>query len=206
MLSSNPKEVARLEHYYTAEPASEHRVTRVSAMLRGQSLSFVTDSGVFSREAVDFGTRLMVEALPPLSGRVLDLGCGWGALSLPLALAYPGLSLTCVDINRRALALCRENAASLGVKAEILESDGFSAITGAFDAILTNPPIRAGKSVYYPWFEQSFHHLAPGGLFACVVQKKQGAPSVKKELARIYSDCQVMARDAGYWILTAQRR
>ena len=158
-----------MEHYYTAEPASEHRVTRVSAVLRGQALSFVTDSGVFSREAVDFGTRLMVEALPPLSGRVLDLGCGWGALSLPLAIAYPGLSLTCVDINRRALALCQENAASLGVKADILESDGFSAVTGVFDAILTNPPMRAGMAGYYPWFAQSFHHLAPNGLFACVV-------------------------------------
>ncbi len=206
MLSSFLKEVACLEHYYTSDPASEHRVSHVSAVLRGRSLSFVTDSGVFSREAVDFGTRLMVETLPPLSGRVLDLGCGWGALSLPLALAYPGLSLTCVDINRRALALCQENAVRLGVKADILESDGFSAVTGTFDAILTNPPIRAGKSVYYPWFEQSFHHLVPGGLFACVVQKKQGAPSVKNELVRIYGECQVIARDAGYWILTAQRR
>lgn len=74
MLSSFLKEVACLEHYYTSDPASEHRVSHVSAVLRGRSLSFVTDSGVFSREAVDFGTRLMVETLPPLSGRVLDLG------------------------------------------------------------------------------------------------------------------------------------
>ncbi len=195
-----------MEHYYTAEPASEHRVHRVHAVLLGQSLSFVTDSGVFSREGVDFGTRLMVESLPPLQGRVLDLGCGWGALSLPLALAHPGLELTCVDINRRALALCRENADALGVRADIVESDGFSAVEGVFDVILTNPPIRAGKSVYYPWFEQSFQHLVPGGLFACVVQKKQGAPSVKQELTRIYGGCQVIARQAGYWILTAQRR
>ena len=193
-----------MEHYYTSDPASEHHYSQVTFDLKGRTLTFTTDSGVFSRDAVDFGTRLMVESLPPLSGKVLELGCGWGALALPLALLNPGLSLTCVDVNRRALDLCVKNADALGVKADIFESDGFSAVTDTdFDAIITNPPIRAGKSVYYPWFEESFRRLKPGGLFACVVQKKQGAPSIKNELTRIFGNCEVIARDAGYWIITA---
>ena len=193
-----------MEHYYTSDPASEHHYHRVNFNLKGQTLSFTTDSGVFSRDGVDFGTQLMIESLPPLSGTVLELGCGWGALSIPLALLNPAAAFTCVDVNRRALELCVKNAADLGVKADIFESDGFAAVEGmGYDAIITNPPIRAGKSVYYPWFEESWKRLKPGGLFACVAQKKQGAPSIKNELTRIFGNCEVIARDAGYWIITA---
>ena len=193
-----------MEHYYTSDPASEHLYHRVTFDLKGQTLSFTTDSGVFSRDGVDFGTQLMIESLPPLSGTVLELGCGWGALSIPLALLNPTAAFTCVDVNRRALDLCVKNAADLGVKADIFEADGFASVEGTdYDAIITNPPIRAGKSVYYPWFEESWKRLKPGGLFACVAQKKQGAPSIKNELTRIFGNCEVIARDAGYWIITA---
>ena len=136
-----------MEHYYTSDPGSEHRYREVQMDLDGRTLTFTTDSGVFSRDEVDFGTRLLVRSLPALSGRLLDVGCGWGALCLPLAMLNPGIRPVAVDVNRRALELCRGNAKRLGVDAEIFESNGFDAVEGMFDVIVTNPPIRAGKAI-----------------------------------------------------------
>lgn len=194
-----------MEHYYTSDPSAEHQYREITMTVKDRSWTFTTDSGVFSRDEADFGTRLLVSSLPPLSGRLLDLGCGWGALSIPLVLMNTGLRAVAVDVNRRALELCRRNAARLAAETEIFESDGFSEVQGSFDVIVTNPPIRAGKSVYYPWFDEAFTRLNQSGLFACVVQRKQGAPSVKARLTEIFGNCEVLAKDAGYWILAARK-
>jgi len=194
-----------MEQYFSREPSSAHHLQDVSFELAGRAFHMQTDAGVFSRDGVDYGTALMHGCLPELSGRVLDLGCGWGALSLPLAAVHAPEGLVCADVNLRALELCRQNAKALGVKAQVLESDGFSDVQGMFSMIITNPPIRAGKAVYYPWFQQSFDHLLPGGFFACVVQKKQGAPSIRKELERVFGTCEELDRGRGYWVLAARK-
>lgn len=194
-----------MEHYYTADPSSRHHYRTVTLELDGRTLAFLTDAGTFSRKEVDFGTRLLIRSLPALSGRMLDLGCGWGGLGLTLVCRNPGLQAVCVDINERALELCRQNAQNLGTDVEICQSDGFSSVNGMFDVIVTNPPIRAGKAVYYPWFREAYRRLRPGGLFACVLQRKQGAPSVKKEIEKEFGQCRILDRDAGYWVLSAER-
>ena len=198
------KEVC-VEHYYTTDPSSAHQYREIILDYNGRRLSFLTDSGVFSRKEIDFGTRLLIKSMPDLTGRMLDLGCGWGALSLPLAIRNPGLKVVCADVNERAVDLCRKNAERLGVSAEVCISDGFSNVSGQFDVIVTNPPIRAGKSVYYPWFGQAYQRLCQGGMFACVVQRKQGAPSVKKEIEKHFGICRILARDDGYWILSGTK-
>ena len=71
------------EQYYTADPTSESRPAPCAFVYRGRSLLFETDSGVFSRGELDQGTRLLIDALPEMSGDVLDLGCGWGAICAP---------------------------------------------------------------------------------------------------------------------------
>jgi 16S rRNA (guanine1207-N2)-methyltransferase len=137
---------------------------------------------------------------------VLDLGCGYGPLGLSLAALRPGVEAVLSDVNRRALALAEENARALGVAALVLESDGFAQVNGLFDHIVTNPPIRAGKSVYYPWFDQAPGHLREGGSFWCVVQKKQGAPSALSALKASFGECRKAAGAAGYQVLHAVKR
>ena len=78
------------QQYFTSNPTSESRPEQFEAWLLDQKLSFHTDSGVFSRDAVDYGTRVLLSSLPPLSGRVLDLGCGWGAIGVTIGKKYPG--------------------------------------------------------------------------------------------------------------------
>ena len=193
------------EHYFTPEPTSRHDVRRISAQLDGQRLEFDTDAGVFSRGELDAGTELLIRALPELRGRVLDLGCGWGALGLFVKARNPGIALTAVDINARAVELTRGNAALNALECEALESDGFGALAGRmFDAIITNPPIRTGKRVIYGWFDEARGHIVPGGALYIVIQTKQGADSALRHLRDAYATAGIIDRGGGFKVIEAR--
>ena len=191
------------DHYYTENPASAHDERRIVLSILGQELTFTTDAGVFSRDGLDRGTELLLEALPELTGRVLDLGCGWGAVGVALGKAYPDLDIVMTDVNTRAAELARRNLGLNGVKAEVVQGDGYAAISGAFDAIITNPPIRAGKALIYGLFDDARARLNPGGALYIVIRKQQGAPSALKHLQETWSQAEMIDREAGYWVLRA---
>ena len=192
------------EHYYTENPNSAHDERRVAVNALGNALTFITDAGVFSRDGLDRGTEVLLEALPPLSGRVLDLGCGWGAVGVALGRRYPGLEIVMTDINSRAVALARRNLAENGVRAAVVQGDGFDAVEGRFDAIVTNPPIRAGKEVIYGLFAAARDHLTPEGALYVVIRKQQGAPSALKYLKEIYGTAETVDRASGFHVLRAR--
>ena len=191
------------DHYYTEVPGSAHAERAVTVRALGQEMTFVTDAGVFSRDGLDRGTELLLKALPPLSGRVLDLGCGWGAVGVALGKRYPGLDIVMTDINTRAVDLARRNLAANGVAATVVQGDGFAAVEGAFDAIVTNPPIRAGKAVIYGLFDAARGHLKPGGALYAVMRKQQGAPSALKYLQEIYASAEIIDRGSGFHVMRA---
>ena len=194
------------DHYYTPNPTAAHEERGFETVLLGERLTFKTDSGVFSKAGVDAGTRLLVEALPPLSGRVLDLGCGWGPVGVALGRHNPALRLVLTDINERAAGLARENLRLNGVtNAEVVSGDGFASVTGAFSAVITNPPIRAGKQTIYALFAEAREHLEPGGCLYVVIRKQQGAPSAVKYLEGIYKRVEIIERGGGYWVLRAEK-
>ena len=192
------------EHYYTENPNSAHEERRVTLRALGNELAFVTDAGVFSRDGLDRGTEVLLEALPALSGRVLDLGCGWGAVGVALGKKYLGLEIVMTDINRRAVELARRNLAGNGVRAEVVQGDGFAAVEGEFDAIVTNPPIRAGKAVIYGLFSDARRYLKPDGALYIVIRKQQGAPSALKYLREIYAEAEVIDRGSGFHVIRAR--
>ena len=192
------------DHYYTESPTSAHDERRVALRALGNELTFITDAGVFSRDGLDRGTEVLLEALPALSGRVLDLGCGWGAVGVALGKRWPGLEIVMTDINSRAVGLARRNLTENGVKATVVQGDGFAAVEGKFDAIVTNPPIRAGKAVIYDLFAQARDHLKPDGALYVVIRKQQGAPSALKYLKEIYTRAETVDRGSGFHVLRAQ--
>ena len=192
------------EHYYTSAPTSRHDVKRLAIEVEGLRLLFDTDAGVFSRGELDAGTELMIRALPPLAGSVLDLGCGWGPLGLFVKERNPGIELTCADINERAAALTSANAALNGLACRVLQSDGFAAIEGRFDAVLTNPPIRAGKAVIYRLFAEAKEHLTDDGALILVIRKQQGAASAQKYLQTLFPTVTLLDRTAGFWTMQAE--
>ena len=193
------------EMYFTREPTSASKPAGCTFVYRGRTLRFQTDAGVFSRGELDPGTRLLLDCLPALSGRILDLGCGWGPIGIAVASAEKETDVVMADVNLRALALTRQNARDNGVQVEAVESDGFSGLSGSFSAILTNPPIRAGKQVIYRLFAESEAHLLPGACLYLVIRKQQGAESCLKYLRSIYASADVLKKSGGYWILRAAK-
>ncbi len=195
------------DHYYTRVPHSESRPVDCEYSYRGVTLSFRTDAGVFSRGEVDTGTRLLLEALPEeMNGDILDLGCGWGAIGISIARKWPETRVTMADVNTRALDLSRENAKRNRAEVTCVESDGMAALEGqAFDAVVTNPPIRAGKQVIYKMFADAANSLKPGGALYLVIRKQQGAESCVKYLQTLYGLVDKIDKSAGFWVLRAVR-
>ena len=194
------------DQYYTREPGSESRPAECSYSYRGNTLRFTTDAGVFSRGELDTGTRLLLEALPEeMTGEILDLGCGWGPIGISIKAAWPETDVTMVDVNLRALAWSRENAKTNGAEVKILESDGFAGLAGrSFDAVITNPPIRAGKAVIYRMFSDARTYLKPGGSLYLVIRKQQGAESCIRYLQTLYCSVEKLERSGGFWVLQAR--
>ena len=193
------------QHYFTSNPQSAHDERAIQVELAGVRADFCTDAGVFSRDGLDFGSRLLIETVHPLlHGRVLDMGCGWGAIGVLLARLCPDAQITMADINERAVALAARNARQNGVSAETLVSDGYENIAPAFDAIVTNPPIRAGKQTVYRILDEAKTRLTPGGRLFLVIRKEQGAPSAQTHLQGVYSRVELLARKKGYWILACE--
>ena len=146
------------QHYFTSKPHSAHDERAIQVELAGVRADFCTDAGVFSRDGLDFGSRLLIETVHPLlHGRVLDMGCGWGAIGVLLARLCPDAQITMADINERAVALAARNARQNGVSAETLVSDGYENIAPSVDAIVTNPPIRAGQGDFLRFAAGDFH-------------------------------------------------
>ena len=190
------------EYYYTSAPTSEHEERSFRAVFAGRVLAFDTDAGVFSKQHVDPGSELLCKSLPDtISGKVLDMGCGWGAMTVMTLARFPKAEMTMADVNERALALAVSNVQKNHMQATAILSDGFEKIEGEFDAVITNPPIRAGKAVIYKMFEDAKAHLVPGGALYLVIRKQQGAPSALKFLKELYGKAEVIERDGGYWII-----
>ena len=189
------------DYYYTQEPASAHKERSITARALGLTLSFETDAGVFSKNELDPGSRLLIESMGALSGRVLDLGCGWGPVGTFLSLANPQAQLVMSDVNERALDLARRNLKNNGARAEVVASDGFAALEGTFDHVVTNPPIRAGKALIYGLFDTAHEQLRDGGVLTIVIRKQQGAPSALKHLQETFGNAEVIAKGGGYWII-----
>ena len=190
------------DHYFSASPTSEHRYAEAEYVYRGETLRFLTDAGVFSRGEVDFGTDVLLRALPQeMAGRVLDLGCGWGAVGSSVGKKYPACRIVMSDVNERALALAEKNAAANGVQAETAQSDGLERVEGPFDYILTNPPIRAGKQVIYRLFAESAQKLSPEGSLYIVIRKQQGAESAVKYLKTIFQQVDTVDKSGGFWVI-----
>lgn len=191
--------------YYAENPDSAHDIHELKVTLLGQSFTFLTDSGVFSKKMVDYGSQVLLNTLDFEKGKtLLDLGCGYGPLGISLA-KVQGVKPTMVDVNNRAIDLAKQNAQKNGVEADIFQSDIYEKVNGTFDYIISNPPIRAGKQVVLTIISESINYLKVGGNLTIVIQKKQGAPSAKAKMEEVFGNVEILKRDKGYYILRSEK-
>lgn len=103
-------------YYYSSNPDVEHKEKKWNFELLGNNIHFTTDNGVFSKNTVDFGTRVLLETIDANldldNKKILDMGCGYGPIGLSIAKAYPNSQVDMVDVNELALELAKKNAAN----------------------------------------------------------------------------------------------
>lgn len=191
--------------YYEKTPTVAHDIHEIHVNLLGTPMSFMTDAGVFSKKMVDYGSQVLLKTLHFEKGAsVLDVGCGYGPIGLTLAKVF-STKTTLIDINSRALDLATKNAERNGVTAKIYQSNIYENVDETFNHIVSNPPIRAGKSVVHEVIADAFQRLEANGTLTIVIQKKQGAPSAKAKMEEVFGNCQIIKKDKGYYILESVR-
>jgi len=161
---------------------------------------FLSNNGLFACDKVDEASVTLLKNIPPLEGKLLDIGCGYGTLGIVLAKMY-GAELTMADINPIALEYAEKNARLNGISATFVHSDSFSNITEKFDNIVLNPPIHAGKEVMYRMYKESAMHLLPGGSLYIVIQKKHGAETTLVKFKEIFSQVNVLYKKKGCYVI-----
>lgn len=194
-----------MSHYFKNDSNLGSKTNVVLYDFKGERLKFITDLGVFSKERIDFGTNVLLNSIHEEdieNKKVLDVGCGYGIIGLSIAKRYKNSFVEMVDVNLRAIELAKQNKESNKIdNARIYESNAYERVSDLFDCILTNPPIRAGKDVVHTIVLESVKHLNEGGNIYLVIQKKQGAPSLIKEMENVFLSVEVVNKKNGYYIL-----
>ncbi|MFB7250453.1 class I SAM-dependent methyltransferase [Microbacterium sp. NPDC056234] len=198
------------DHYFTAAPASPENLRTIDVTLAGRPVTVTTAGGVFSPERLDAGTAVLFANMPPVppGGDFLDLGAGWGPISLTMAMLAPHATVWAVDVNERALDLVRRNARALGldnvnaVRPEDVPAD----VT--FRTIRSNPPIRVGKDILHDMLEQWIPRLDERSDAWLVVQRNLGADSLQRWMAATFHPGYSVFRAAtgkGYRVLKVRK-
>lgn len=197
-----------MSHYYINDKNLKDNEAFFDVQIDGTSFRFYTNDGVFSKRYFDFGSYLLIKSALGLGAfsTVIDMGCGYGPIGIIYSKFNNDAKVYMYDVNLRALDLARKNMILNNVSnAFAFESYLFEKVEVKADLILTNPPIRAGKSVIFKLYEDAYKHLNENGVLLVVIQRKQGAPSTMEKLKSIYNNVEVIEKKGGYWIISAAK-
>lgn len=195
-----------MNHYFSNNKNLKDDFKQFEITINTIKLTFKTNSGVFSKEYLDYGTKVLLENLEfdnPKS--ILDCGCGYGPIGIYSKKVNPNADVTMVDINQRAVELAKDNSKLNNCEINTYESDLLENVKNTFDMIISNPPIRTGKQNIFNLYEQAFLKLNPSGTLWIVIQKKQGANSTIKKLEELFKVVEIITKDKGYFILKATK-
>ena len=208
-----------MAHYYDTNPSIESNKKSIEYRFNGINFSFISDTDVFSRNDIDFGTNLLItESVSDIKANaytafsIMDLGCGYGVVGIVMKAIFKKAKVVQVDINARAIGLAKENAKLNGVNIDIVkQSDVLSAIDEeekgeGFDIVITNPPVRAGKAKVFEFYDQAFESMHEDSVIYVVLQRKQGAPSTQKKLEELFGNCETVAVDSGYRVMKSVKQ
>lgn len=188
-------------HYFENDEDIKTNEVRKEVLIKNHRYLFITDNGVFSKKGLDFGTRTLLENLnlESIHGNVLDIGCGYGPIGIYIA-KNTNSNVHMIDVNRRSLTLARKNAELNNVSVYIYESDAYENVTEKFDFIISNPPIRVGKSILYQILFDAKKYLKKNGELWIVIHKDQGAKSTMKDLETEYN-VTLVTKNKGFYII-----
>ncbi|MDD6513640.1 class I SAM-dependent methyltransferase [Sharpea azabuensis] len=196
-----------MAHYFENDESVISEPATITYDFQGKHLIYTTDHGVFSRQRLDFGSRVLMDSIDIGNAKsMLDVGCGYGTMGIALKSVHEDLQVLMTDVNKRAISLAKENIKCNNLEGiDVIESDVYENVHDIYDLVISNPPIRAGKKVVSAIISGSYDHLNKGGRLVIVIQKKQGAPSAKKLMEDIFGNATVINREKGYYILQSYK-
>ena len=126
------------------QPGEAQALSAWGEVIAVDALSAISYPGVFSHGRLDEGSRLLLDAMQdynlPKPGKVIDVGCGAGVLSM--VLARQGWQVQAMDVSATAVAACKASLERNGLQGQVSGGDLFSPVTGRVDMIVTNPPFH----------------------------------------------------------------
>lgn len=170
------------------------------------NLKFYSDLGVFSKDKIDEGSKLLLETYIKYGKKekkILDVGCGIGFLGISLN-KIMGARADMIDINNRALHLTKMNLKENKAEGNVFLSNIYENVKDAYDVIITNPPIRAGKKVYLTIINEAFNHLTKDGELWFVMRTNHGVKTVVKNLKNL-ADVKVLEKNCGFYVVFAKK-
>jgi 16S rRNA (guanine1207-N2)-methyltransferase len=190
------------DHYFSADPKVASHPRTIQVRLPDLSFELDTDRGVFAHGHLDAGTDLLLRTIGPVPpGEIVDVGCGYGAIAITLALRNPDARVWAVDVNRRALDLCARNAERAGAGNVVPAEPDTVPDRVRFAAVYSNPPVRLGKEPLHALLLTWIGRLQPGAAATLVVQRHLGADSLAAWLTGLGHRVERVRSKAGYRIL-----
>ncbi len=197
-----------MEHYFTNNESLKSELRIIEYKYQNQIFHFYSDNGVFSKNKIDYGSRLLVETFLKQNTEtieeLLDVGCGYGFIGIVLAKILNCVA-TLIDVNKRAVHLTKMNAKENNIEINSLLSNIYENVEKKYDLIFTNPPIRAGKEVVINILDNAKDHLKESGKLWFVMRKDQGAKSVFKKMQMNY-EIRVEKKEKGFYIFSAKKK
>jgi 16S rRNA (guanine1207-N2)-methyltransferase len=202
--------MSNTSHYFTKELSSTKRVLEhdFQTILFDQKFMFTTVDGLFSKDEVDYGSRVLLKYANLKDGQtVLDLGCGYGPVGIIVAKRFSKSKVVCSDVTDRALIYTQKNAEKNNVRIITILSDGFENIPSEFkfDVILFNPPFSAGKKVCMKLISDAKSVLSEHGTLQIVAPRKKGGESLANYMQEVYGNLEVLGKSGGFWVYSSRR-
>ena len=197
-----------MSHYFENDNNLKEDKKIINVDMFGKGFRFSTNSGVFSKDKVDYGTKLLLNniVIHKKSGKLLDLGCGYGVLGVILGENYKNLDIDMVDVNERAVTLANYNLQLNGVNGvNCYVSNIYEGVSSKYDYIVTNPPIRAGKDVLLQFLVGSYDYLVSDGQLWFVMRKDHGVKTMILRLQELF-DVKIVCRDKGFYIVKCVKK
>ena len=196
-----------LEHYFINNPNLKSELRKLTYNYKDVHFEFFSDNGVFSKNKVDFASKLLVETFLDTTRddrdfKMLDVGCGYGFLGIVISKIL-NVDIELVDVNKRALHLSERNIKLNEVKGRAYESNAYECVKNKYEYIITNPPIRAGKETVLNILKGARNHLLDNGELWFVINKDQGAKSTVNSIKSCYN-VEVVAKSKGFFVFIAK--
>ena len=187
-----------MTHYYSEKQTSPLHLKQIQVRVGGNSYSFYTGSGVFSKSKLDFGTKVMIKYMDIKEEEdVLDLGCGIGIIGRIVSERTKG-EVVLTDINTRAVTLAEMNTKNLK-NIKVYQGDMYEPVSEKkFDVILLNPPQTAGKKVCMEMIKGAMNYLKPEGNLQVVARHNKGGETLSKYMKDVFGNMDTLGKQGGY--------